>query len=105
MNPTSQRFLDILTDGVTDAIRIAGDELAQGVDLDPGQLVTWLAWAPSGDETVNLYFCESDEGQDEEFVLTRHSDDGLLIGFDGPCRTLAEARRRSGVADEDWTEV
>lgn len=105
MNPTSQRFIDILNDGVTDAICIDGGELADGVDLDVGQEVTWLAWARAADETVNLFFCESDDGHDEEFVLTRHADDGLLVGFDGPYRTLAEARLRSGVAAEAWIEV
>lgn len=104
MNPTTQRFFEVLTDGVTDQICIDADELAVGVDLAPGQTLTWLASASVAGEQVHVFFCECDDDA-EEFMLTRHGAAGQLIAFDGPYLTFAEAQRQAGPADAGWTDA
>lgn len=103
MNTTCQHLFDILGNGVADAICISAEELASGVDLDPGQQLTWLASARMEGTLVHIFFCEA-EGEDEQFLLTRHGAGGLLLGFEGPCLSYAEARRRAGQPSHGWTE-
>jgi hypothetical protein len=43
MNATYEKLLEILSDGITDQIRIEAWELACSVDLSDGQELTWLA--------------------------------------------------------------
>ena len=103
MNATCQQLLDILGDGVADAICISAQELAASVDLAPGQELTWLASARVDGASVHIFFCEA-EGEDEQFLLTRHGAAGLLISFEGPYLSYAEAQRRAGHPAGGWTE-
>jgi hypothetical protein len=103
MNATCQRLLDLLNDGLADAICITAQELVLGVDLDPGQQLTWLASARIDGALVHIFFCEAD-GEDEQFILTQHGAGGLLIGFAGPCLSYGEAKRMAGHPLLGWTE-
>lgn len=104
MNATTEKLIEVLNDGVTDQIRIDAAELARSVDLEAGQLITWLSTARVKPEWVHIFFCEAD-GEDEEFLSTRHDEVGLLLGHDGPFRSFEEAKRMAGAADEGWLDV
>ena len=104
MNATCQQLFDILSDGVTDAICIRAEELACSVDLEPGQELTWLASARIEGALVHIFFCEA-EDEDEQFILTQHGAGDLLIGFNGPYRSYAEAKRMAGHPPLGWTEA
>jgi hypothetical protein len=106
MNPASQKLITILDDGVADEICISAAELADSVDLDPGQQLTWLASTWRARCQVHIFFCESDsEDDDEEFINTRHDERGRLLEFSGPFASYAEAKRMAGPTSEGWTEV
>jgi hypothetical protein len=104
MNATCEKLLEILSDGITDQIRIDAWELASSVDLADGQELTWLASSYIDGALVNIFFCEAD-GEDEQFINTRHGDGGQLIDFTGPFLSYAEAKCDAGPAPEGWTEV
>jgi hypothetical protein len=104
MNATSQIFLSVLEDGISDAIHIAAQELADSVDLQNGQTLTWLCSARVATDWVHVFFCETAD-DDEEFVLTRHAPDGLLLAAEGPFTSLALARGQAGPAPEGWIEA
>lgn len=104
MNATTEKLIDVLNDGVTDQIRIDAAELARSVDLEAGQLITWLSSARLKPEWVHIFFCEAD-GEDEEFLSTRHGDGGLLVGFEGPYRSFEEAKRIAGGPDRAWVDM
>jgi hypothetical protein len=104
MNATCQKLMEVLTDGITDEIRIDAVELASSVDLDDGLELTWLAASVVGGTLVNIFFCEAD-GEDEQFINTQHAKGGQLIGLTGPFLSYAEAKRDAGPAPEGWTEV
>lgn len=103
-NATCEKLIEVLTDGITDQIRIGAEELASSVDLDDGQELTWLASSFIDGAVVHIFFCEAD-GEDEQFINTLHADGGQLIGFTGPFLSYAEAKRDAGPAPEGWTEV
>jgi hypothetical protein len=103
MNATCQLLFEVLGDGIADAICISAQELAASVDLDPGQELTWLASSRIEGALVHIFFCEA-EAEDEQFVLTRHGSGDLLIGFDGPCLSYAEAKRMAGHPPGGWVE-
>jgi hypothetical protein len=103
VNAACQKLFDILNDGVADGICISAGELASSVDLDAGQELTWLASSRIEGARVHIFFCEA-EGEDEQFITTQHGDGGLLIGFAGPYRSYAEAKRMAGHPPLGWTE-
>jgi hypothetical protein len=102
-NDTCQKLFEILTDGLADEICIGAEELASSVDLDEGQVLTWLASATMDGTMVHVFFCEAD-GEDEQFINTLHGDGGQLIGFTGPFNSYAQAKRDAGLA-EAWSEA
>ena len=104
MNATCAKLFEILTDGITDQIRIDALELASSVDLDDGQELTWLASSLIDGAMVNIFFCEAD-AEDEQFINTLHVGGGQLVGFTGPFLSSDEAKRDAGPAPEGWTEV
>jgi hypothetical protein len=104
MNTTCEKLFEILSDGISDQIRIDALELASSVDLDEGQVLTWLASACIDGALVHIFFCEAD-GEDEQFINTQHAVGGQLIGFTGPFFSYAEAKRDAGPVPEGWTEV
>ncbi len=104
MNATTEKLIEVLNDGVADQIQIDAAELARSVDLEAGQLITWLSTARLKAEWVHVFFCEAD-GEDEEFLSTRHDEAGMLLGYDGPFRSFNEAKRMAGSADVGWSDV
>lgn len=104
MNATTEKLIEVLNDGVTDQIRIDAAELARSVDLEAGQVITWLSTARIEPEWVHIFFCEAD-GEDEEFLSTRHDEAGLLLGHDGPFGSFKEAKRMAGAAGVGWLDV
>lgn len=104
MNATTEKLIEVLNDGVTDQIRIDAAELARSVDLEAGQVITWLSTAQLDPERVHIFFCEAD-GEDEEFLSTRHDEAGLLLGYDGPFCSFEEAKRMAGAAGLGWLDV
>lgn len=104
MNATTEKLIEVLNDGVTDQIRIDAAELARSVDLEAGQVITWLSTARLDPERVHIFFCEAD-GEEEEFLSTRHDEAGLLLGYDGPFRSFEEAKRMAGAAGVGWLDV
>lgn len=106
MNRTSQKLLEILEDGISDEICLDAAELADSVDLDPGQSLCWLGSANVDGTVWHMFFCESElSEEDEEFVTTCHDDDARLLSYGGPYRTLEQARRSTAAAAKDWIDA
>jgi hypothetical protein len=105
MNRASQSLISILEDGVTDQICLSAQELAASVDLEPGQLVSWLATADLGDHRWHVFFCESElPDEDEEFINTCHDAEGQLLAYSGPFYSYDEARQMASGSLDGWTE-
>ena len=106
MNATSEKFLQVLEDGLADQMQLAAEDLAAAVDLEADQLISGLCDADDQGELVTVFFCEANDDE-AEFVVTRQcGDDGhRLLSFSGPYLSLAEAQRLSGPIGARWRDI
>ena len=73
-------------------------------DRDAGEQVRWVSSTYVSHNLVNIFICSALNERDS-VILTRHSDGGVMVGWEGPWNTVKSAKKAVRKVPEGWTDL
>jgi hypothetical protein len=104
MNSTAEKICNDIDEAKAFGTPVGASDIEYLADRDAGEKVRWVSSTYVSHNLINIFVCSA-LNQRDSVILTRHSDGGVMVGWEGPWDTVKAAKNAVGKAPEGWTDI
>jgi hypothetical protein len=104
MNSTAQKICNEMDEAEAHETPVGAPDIEDLADRNAGEQVRWVSSTYKSYNLINIFICSALNERDS-VILTRHSDGGVMVGWEGPWNTVKSAKKAVGKVPEGWLDI